>query len=174
MPLDVCPPTAYEGAGDAELLPTWRPSLRSCCENHSTSLFPQCSGRTSLHSKSIAVRFQTASFKSLYRKRSGGKDERKPPASCRRSVSDTALRLSVNWTGAGEHEGVRKADSGSRSDPGTGFGRIDRWRVSGRAVIPEERLSRPHRNHQGGGVLRSDPAIRMRRAGIEVNGVAFA
>jgi len=33
--------------------------------------------------------------------------------------------LSVNWTGARGHEGVRKADSGSRSDPGDGFGRID-------------------------------------------------
>ena len=36
------------------------------------------------------------------------------------------IPLSVNWRGASEHESVRKADSGSRSDPGAGFGRIDR------------------------------------------------
>jgi hypothetical protein len=87
--------------------------------------FPSPPADSLPHQKPIAADFQTASFKSLYRKRSGNQDSPLPSSLICRSVSDTALALAVHWGSAGEHQGVRQADSGSGPDPGAGFGRID-------------------------------------------------
>jgi hypothetical protein len=71
---DVCSPTAPGAGWDAELPPTWRPSPQPHPENRSARLFPLSVDRTCQHPKSIAPKFQTASFKSLYQKRSGERD----------------------------------------------------------------------------------------------------
>ena len=71
---DVCSPTAPGAGWDAELPPTWRPSPRPHPENRSAWLFPLSVDRTCQDPKSIAPKFQTTSFKSLYQKRSGERD----------------------------------------------------------------------------------------------------
>src|ERR1019366_468581 len=71
---DVCSPTAPGAGLDAELPPTWPPSPQPHPENRSARLFRLSVDRTCQHPKSIAPKFQTASFKSLYQKRSGERD----------------------------------------------------------------------------------------------------
>jgi hypothetical protein len=65
-------------------------------------LSPQCPsppGHSVPHQKPIAAEFQTASFKSLYRKRSGNQESHLSSSLICRSVSDTALGLVGNLTG---------------------------------------------------------------------------
>src|ERR1039457_1282931 len=78
----------------------------------------------------------------LYRKRSGRQFRALPASSFRRSVSDTALVLSVKWAGTVRCRGERKADSGCRSTSGCVIRELDLvastgWIVSGCAVIRE-------------------------------------
>ena len=53
------------------------------------------------HQKPIAAEFQTASFKSLYRKRSGNQESHLPSSLICRSVSDTAIGLFGKWLHSG-------------------------------------------------------------------------
>jgi len=92
---DVCTPTSPGGTRNQALLLTWCPSHYSWRENRSALLLPLRADRDRRHSKSIAATRQTASFKSLYQKRSGGQCPRFPRSSPRRSVSDTALTARV-------------------------------------------------------------------------------
>ena len=59
--------------------------------------FPFPPGDSVPHQKPIAAEFQTASFKSPYRKRSGNQESHLPSSLICRSVSDTALGLHDHW-----------------------------------------------------------------------------
>src|ERR1019366_8613176 len=91
---DVCSPTAPGAGWDAELPPTWRPSPQPHPENRSARLFPLSVDRTCQHPKSIAPKFQTASFKSLYQKRSGERD----PCVSPKLIAPERFRYSTNIT----------------------------------------------------------------------------
>jgi hypothetical protein len=87
------------------------------------------------HSKPIARPFQTASFKRLYRKRSGARDSLVPETLSCRSVPDTALTLNgrfqvlrlrrkaIHWTEVCSRQESAPADPGPLSGSGASSGR---------------------------------------------------
>src|ERR1019366_2956637 len=104
---DVCPSMDQRARKTASPATDLPPLTADSLGKPLSPQFPSPPGDSVPHQKPIAAEFQTASFKSLYRKRSGNQESPLPSSLACRSVSDTALGLQGRLS---ERAGASRSD----------------------------------------------------------------